>query len=164
MRLPFAWPVLMVMLLPLPCWCCCCLQEMLTGSRAWANMSAPSVVVQVAVLKRSLAIPPALPPVLKTLLTAALNPDPLQRPTFDVIVEQLTAFVQQSRSVDWDQWQSAVDAAHAAEVAAIKAAEDAAAAAAADAPAGEGDAEPVSTGVACSSCPMAADGSKGVPV
>jgi hypothetical protein len=136
---------------------------MLTGSRAWANMSAPSVVVQVAVLKRSLATPSALPPVLNTLLTGAFNPDPLQRPTFDVIVQQLTSFVQQSRSVDWDQWQAAVDAAHATEVAAIKAAEDAAAAAA-EAPAGQADAEPVSTGVACSSCPMAGDGSKGVPV
>jgi hypothetical protein len=133
---------------------------MLTGSRAWANMSAPSVVVQVAVLKRSLAIPSALPPVFETLLTGTLNSDPLQRPTFGAIVEQLTSFVQQSRSVDWDLWQAAIDAAHAAEVAVIKAAEDAAA----EAPAGEADAEPVSTGVACSSCPMAGDNIKRVPV
>ena len=100
------------------------MQEMLTGSRAWSGLSAPSVVVQVAVLKRSLAIPAALPPTLKTLLTGALNPDPLLRPTFSSIVEQLTLFVQQSRAVDWEGWQAAADAAHAAEVAAIKAAEE----------------------------------------
>lgn len=141
---------------------------MLTGSRAWAGLSAPSVVVQVAVLKRTLAIPQALPPVLKTLLTAALNPDPAQRPSFRVIVDQLTAFVQSSRAVDWEGWQAAVDAAHAAQVAAITAAEAAAtAAAAADAAAGA-DAAPaaaaVSTGTACASCPLVSgSAAAGVP-
>lgn len=140
---------------------------MLTGSRAWAGMSAPSVVVQVAVLKRSLAVPQALPPALKTLLTSALNPDPLQRPTFDVIVEQLTSFVQQSRAVDWEQWQGAVDAAHAEEAAAIKAADAAAPdAAAAEVPAGDAEEREqveTSTGVACSSCPIVAGLAQGVP-
>lgn len=131
---------------------------MLTGSRAWAGLSAPSVVVQVAVLKRSLAIPPSLPPALKTLLEGALNPDPLQRPSFNVIVDQLTLFVQQSRAVDWEEWQAAVDAVHAAEVAAIKAAD--AAAAADDDGEGEGGAAAGDAAAAAgaggggSSCPM----------
>jgi hypothetical protein len=126
-------------------------------------------VVQVAVLKRGLAIPQALPPVLKTLLTAALNPDPSQRPSFRVIVEELTAFVQASRAVDWEGWQAAVDAAHAAQVAAITAA-DAAAAAAASADGAEAEAGAEAggggvvgagaaatagrTGTACASCPL----------
>lgn len=124
-------------------------------------------------LKRSLAIPSALPPVLKTLLEGALNPDPLQRPSFSSIVQQLSRFVQESRAVDWEQWQAAADAAHAAEVAAIKAAEDAAAAAdGGDASGGDGDggeqagkeatgaAEGAaqgggdSQGAACSGCPL----------
>lgn len=137
------------------------------------------MVVQVAVLKRSLAIPTALPQVLKTLLAGALNPDPLQRPTFGAIVEQLTAFVQQSRAVDWEAWQGEVDAAHAAEIAAIKAAEEAASAAqsgdsvaAAAAPAGEGEEGSVGaaaagagvrTGMACGGCPLAGRARDGVP-
>lgn len=111
-------------------------------------------------LKRSLAVPPALPPVLRELLTAALSPDPSARPSFAAIVERLTPFVQQSRATDWEAWQAAVDAAHACEVAAIKAADEAAAAA----PAGSDAAGEVeaSTGVACATCPLAGRASAGV--
>jgi len=132
---------------------------MLTGSRAWAGLSAPSVVVQVAVLKRSLAIPSGLPPALKTLLEGALNPEPLQRPSFNVIVDQLTLFVQQSRAVDWEEWQAAVDAVHAAEVAAIKAADAAAAAAPAAADGEEAGAAAAGGG---SSCPLVSGSCCGV--
>lgn len=91
------------------------LWEMLTGSRAWAGMAAPAVVCQVAVLKRSLAIPKHLPKVLEDLLSRALSPKPRERPEFADIVEVLTEFVQESRVVDWAEWQEAVDAAHRAE-------------------------------------------------
>eukprot|EP00879_Flechtneria_rotunda_P004002 GHRR01004243.1.p1 GENE.GHRR01004243.1~~GHRR01004243.1.p1 ORF type:complete len:773 (+),score=221.32 GHRR01004243.1:1592-3910(+) len=89
------------------------LWEMLTGTRAWAGMTGPAVVCQIAVLKRSLAIPKNLPPVLEELLCLALSPNPQIRPSFAMIVRKLTGFVQQSRAVDWEEWQAAVNAAHA---------------------------------------------------
>eukprot|EP00878_Enallax_costatus_P032423 GHUV01035632.1.p1 GENE.GHUV01035632.1~~GHUV01035632.1.p1 ORF type:complete len:110 (+),score=30.70 GHUV01035632.1:293-622(+) len=92
---------------------------MLTGTRAWAGMAAPAVVCQVAVLKRSLANPKNLPTVLSDLLSRALNPEPSDRPSFSEIVEVLTGFVQESRAVDWEQWQGAVDSAQVEQAAAI---------------------------------------------
>ncbi|KAF6263742.1 kinase-like domain-containing protein [Scenedesmus sp. NREL 46B-D3] len=89
------------------------LWEMLTGSRAYAGMAAPAVVCQVAVLKRGLAIPKNLPAAVEDLLRRALSPEPEVRPSFAEIVTALTQFVQQSRAVDWEQWQAAVEAAHA---------------------------------------------------
>lgn len=98
------------------------LWEMLTGSRAYAGMAAPAVVCQVAVLKRGLAIPKKLPAALDDLLRRALSPEPQDRPSFAEVVTVLTQFVQQSRAVDWEQWQVAVEAAHAEERAAAAAA------------------------------------------
>jgi hypothetical protein len=98
------------------------LWEMLTGSRAYAGMAAPAVVCQVTVLKRGLAIPNNLPAAMDDLLRRALSPEPELRPSFAEIVKVLTQFVQQSRAVDWEQWQAAVEAAHAEERAAAAAA------------------------------------------
>jgi serine/threonine protein kinase len=98
------------------------LWEMLTGSRAYAGMAAPAVVCQVAVQKRGLAIPKNLPSALDDLLRRALSPEPEVRPSFADIVSVLTQFVQQGRSVDWEEWQAAVEAAHAEERAAAAAA------------------------------------------
>ncbi|WIA42087.1 hypothetical protein OEZ86_009363 [Tetradesmus obliquus] len=98
------------------------LWEMLTGSRAYAGMAAPAVVCQVAVLKRGLAIPKNLPAALDDLLRRALSPEPQDRPSFAEVVTVLTQFVQQSRAVDWEQRQVAVEAAHAEERAAAAAA------------------------------------------
>jgi hypothetical protein len=98
------------------------LWEMLTGSRAYAGMAAPAVVCQVAVLKRGLAIPKKLPAALDDLLRRALSPEPEVRPSFAEIVTVLTQFVQQSRTVDWEEWQAAVETAHAEDRAAAAAA------------------------------------------
>jgi hypothetical protein len=95
---------------------------MLTGSRAYAGMAAPAVVCQVAVQKRGLAIPKNLPAALEDLLRRSLSPEPQIRPSFAEIVAVLTQFVQQSRAVDWEQCQAAVEAAHAEDRAAAAAA------------------------------------------
>jgi hypothetical protein len=117
---------------------------MLTGSRAWAGLTAPAVVCQVAVLQRRLAVPDGLPLVLAQLLRGALDPRPAARPAFSAVVEQLTRFVQESRAVDWEAWQAAANAAHAAGMAAVQAADAAAgAAAAADAAAAAAEAAAV---------------------
>lgn len=98
------------------------LWEMITGSRAWAGLAAPAVVMQVAVLKRGLSMPKNLPGVLDDFLQRALSPEPEARPSFNEIVEGLTEFVQQSRAVDWEKWQADVESAHAAQRAAAEAA------------------------------------------
>jgi serine/threonine protein kinase len=70
------------------------LWEMLTSTRAWAGMSHAAIICQVAVMGRSLELPPGLPPCLHQLLASCLDRDPNNRPGFDQIAQQLQDFVQ----------------------------------------------------------------------
>ncbi len=76
------------------------LQEMLTGSRAWAGLSHSAIILQVSLLNRSLAVPDGLPAPLEQLLRSCLSRDPAGRPSFRAAAEALAAWLQESRGVD----------------------------------------------------------------
>ncbi len=72
------------------------------GSWAWAGLRHTQVVCQVALLKRSLAIPPGLPHALEQLLSSCLAPSPASRPMFDEIVDVLNEWLQTTWRADPD--------------------------------------------------------------
>jgi hypothetical protein len=76
------------------------LQEMLTGTRAWAGLSHTAVVLQVSALGRSLEVPAGLPPALDDLARGCLARDPAARPTFAEAAGKLAGWLQATRADD----------------------------------------------------------------
>eukprot|EP00899_Mesostigma_viride_P001775 jgi/Mesvir1/11599/Mv00010-RA.1 len=67
----------------------CLLLEMLTGEPPWKDLSMGQMCMQVGTRKASPPIPRNLPPALSTLLSSCFNPEPMRRPAFPPILDEL---------------------------------------------------------------------------
>lgn len=76
------------------------LQEMLTGTRAWAGLSHTAVIIQTSVLGRSLEVPAGLPATVKFVLEKCLAREPGERPSFAEVAGMLAGWLQETKGDD----------------------------------------------------------------
>eukprot|EP00899_Mesostigma_viride_P001770 jgi/Mesvir1/11594/Mv00007-RA.1 len=67
----------------------CLLLEMLTGEPPWKDLNMGQMCMQVGTRKASPPIPRNLPPALSALLSSCFNPEPMRRPAFPPILDEL---------------------------------------------------------------------------